>query len=42
MQLLPSLHVGGVETGVVDLTTELKAMGHEGLVASAGATPTKP
>lgn len=36
MQLLPELNEGGVERGVVELSRELVARGHESVVISAG------
>lgn len=36
LQILPELHVGGVETGTVDLARELVKRGHKAVVISAG------
>ncbi|MDD5155237.1 MAG: lipopolysaccharide heptosyltransferase II [Candidatus Omnitrophica bacterium] len=36
LQILPELHVGGVETGTVDLAKYLVRMGHKAVVVSAG------
>lgn len=36
LQILPSLDVGGVETGTVDLARALAAMGHKAIVVSSG------
>ena len=36
LQILPELNSGGVETGVVDLTSELVKKGHKSIVISAG------
>lgn len=36
LQLLPGLHVGGVERGVLELDAALAAAGHSSLVASTG------
>ncbi|MCG8429744.1 MAG: GT4 family glycosyltransferase PelF, partial [Candidatus Omnitrophica bacterium] len=36
LQILPELHVGGVETGTLDLARWLVKMGHKAVVVSAG------
>lgn len=36
LQVLPSLNVGGVERGVIDLARALKKLGHETVVISSG------
>ncbi|OGW83681.1 MAG: hypothetical protein A2Z83_08495 [Omnitrophica bacterium GWA2_52_8] len=36
MQVLPSLQVGGVERGVIDIVRALKRLGHESVVVSSG------
>lgn len=36
LQLLPSLEVGGVERGVIDLAREMKRRGEESVIVSAG------
>lgn len=36
MQVLPSLNVGGVERGVIDLARAMKRLGHETVVVSSG------
>jgi len=36
LQILPELHVGGVETGTVDLAKHLIKLGHKAVVVSAG------
>ncbi|MEI6631556.1 MAG: glycosyltransferase, partial [bacterium] len=36
LQILPELHVGGVETGTVDLARALVKLGHKAVVVSAG------
>ncbi|MFA7001538.1 MAG: glycosyltransferase [Candidatus Omnitrophota bacterium] len=36
MQVLPTLEVGGVERGVIDLARAMKRLGHETVVVSAG------
>lgn len=36
LQVLPELHVGGVETGTVDLAGALVKLGHKAVVVSAG------
>ncbi|HTY45796.1 MAG TPA: lipopolysaccharide heptosyltransferase II [Patescibacteria group bacterium] len=36
LQVLPELHVGGVETGTVDLSRRLVRMGHKAVVVSNG------
>lgn len=41
LQILPELNVGGVETGVVDLSKYLVRMGHRSVVVSAGGALVK-